>query len=553
MESPLPRNRLIALPAIVVLLGMLISIGVFARVNADARRESSEHLAETGAALVRYAEVERLNAVGRAVATEGLFESSLEVTAEQFTHFAETIRKVNGTGIAYAPRVLAADFDLFVAEARQEFQTYAVRDTDFERITAQPGGVYWPLLYTWGMSKVGFARGFDFGSDAIISEAIETSLLTGQPAASVFLTLPGEDQPSDFAIVTVVGPEDDPDGIAVVTLPLAELLNQRIHDVLGLQATVTLSQTAVNGLDEADPDQSLWVGSTTIQGQPLSITIDSNKPIAESSIAPWLLGLGIGSSALLGWADYGRRKRAALSQRLISLEQALADKDRFLASISHAVRTPMTAVVGALEILNDDQTQLEPSLRATLLRDARVSALDLERMTDDYLTAARISSGAITLKSHLIDLDTLITRIVDSTDIPNGLTISVEPLGRCHGDMRRVQHIVRNLVRNAIQHALTTITIRSHTTSKALNVEFINDGQPIPAEVASIMFTPFAKGTVLGQPESIGLGLSVARDLARMMGGNLTHRDEGGQVTFELSMPLPQATSEIPTVAAAAS
>ena len=249
---------------------------------------------------------------------------------------------------------------------------------------------------------------------------------------------------------------------------------------------------------------------------------------------------------------YGRRRRAALGERLARLEQALADKDRFLASISHAVRTPMTAVVGALEILNDDQAKLEPSLRATLLRDARVSALDLERMTDDYLTTARISSGAITLKAHVIDLDSLVTRIVNSTDIPNGLTVTVEPLGRCCGDMQRVQHIVRNLIRNAIQHSLTTITVRSRSSSKVLNVEFINDGQPIPAEIAEVMFTPFGKGTVLGQPESIGLGLSVARDLARMMGGDLTYRCTDGLVIFELTMPLPGVTAELPAPVAKA-
>ena len=87
---------------------------------------------------------------------------------------------------------------------------------------------------------------------------------------------------------------------------------------------------------------------------------------------------------------------------------------------------------------------------------------------------------------------------MNSTDVPNGLTVTVEPLGRCCGDMQRVQHIVRNLIRNAIQHSLTTITVRSRSSSRVLNVDFINDGQPIPAEIAEVMFTPFAKGTILG-------------------------------------------------------
>ena len=233
-----------ALPAIVVLLGVLVSVGVFVRVNTDSRLESAENLAETGAALVRYAEMERKDAVEQAVATEGLFESSEEVTDDEFTHFAETIRKENGTGVAFAPRVTAAEFDRFVAEARGEFPTFAIRDTEFDTITAEDDGVYWPLLYKWGMSEAGFGRGFDFASDPAISQAIQASLETGQPAASQLLTLPGDDEPGEFVIVTVVGSEQLPDGIAVVTLPLDELLNDRIHVLLGLRATVTLTSIA---------------------------------------------------------------------------------------------------------------------------------------------------------------------------------------------------------------------------------------------------------------------------------------------------------------------
>jgi hypothetical protein len=96
---------------------------------------------------------------------------------------------------------------------------------------------------------------------------------------------------------------------------------------------------------------------------------------------------------------------------------------------------------------------------------------------------------------------------------------------------------MRNLLRNADRFALSEIEIRAVKTPGFVAVEILNDGEPIATAVAAKLFEPFVKVSQPGQPDSIGLGLSVSRDLARRMGGDLIYSNAGGRVRFSLSLP----------------
>ena len=165
-----------------------------------------------------------------------------------------------------------------------------------------------------------------------------------------------------------------------------------------------------------------------------------------------------------------------MRRRLKVLETTIAEKDNFLASVSHAIRTPMTSIVGALELLNDQRLPLEEGTRTDLLRDARISALDLEHLTENYLTGARVASGALTVKSTVVDLDLLTSRVLDSLDIPKRIVVTVEQLGKCQGDVLRIHQIIRNVLRNAGQHALSSIVVRVRLSHPFVVLQISNDG-----------------------------------------------------------------------------
>jgi signal transduction histidine kinase len=117
-----------------------------------------------------------------------------------------------------------------------------------------------------------------------------------------------------------------------------------------------------------------WTATVNLAGQLVGLQIEVNEEsVTIGSASLWLFGLGLAISLLTGWLILDRSRRRAMIQQLLNLEQALAEKDRFLASVSHESRTPLTAVVGALELLGRNTT-LGPEIRDMLLKDARVSA-----------------------------------------------------------------------------------------------------------------------------------------------------------------------------------
>jgi signal transduction histidine kinase len=256
-----------------------------------------------------------------------------------------------------------------------------------------------------------------------------------------------------------------------------------------------------------------------------------------------LLVLGIATSVLAAWLSHGVSRRRNLARELATLQATLAGKDRFLAGVSHELRTPLTAVVGNLELLAHQTIPMTQAERDRLVIDALDSAAELERLVDDHLTAARLSAGALTIRSEVVDLDPLVTRILDGLSLPPRLKVTCGALGSCLGDGLRVRQIVRNILRNAGRYASSEIEIRRRPGDERVIVDILNDGVPVSPSMADRLFQPFTGETVPGQPESIGLGLSVSRDLARRMGGDLDYTYSGDRACFSLELPTVAETN----------
>ena len=225
-----------------------------------------------------------------------------------------------------------------------------------------------------------------------------------------------------------------------------------------------------------------------------------------------------------------------MTRQVAALQRTLAEKDRFLASVSHELRTPLTAVVGIAEILASRINHFGKE-DGELIQDVRSSAQDLETLVEDHLTSARLTAGALTVKRDQVDIDVIVARAVATTDRPNRLSIRIGELGACTGDPMRVRQIVRNLLNNAYRYATSRVEIRANNTSDRTVIEVYNDGPPISTDVVGTLFEPFVKEQRPGQPESIGLGLSVSRKLAQRMGGDLVYTYADGVVKFSLSLP----------------
>ena len=534
------RGRHFPVPTAVVLVGVAISLAVYFSFEAAETAASTEQLANTGQGLVRVLEDLQAIALEQVLAIQAFYESSTIVTSEEFDHFVGIVGGPADNQLAYAHRVTDEGLEAFLALARTNRPEYSLSGGE-----VQLGSDRWLLLHSSAVDDVGYTPGFDFGSDPAIRRTIQSAFHNHSPVASSFVHIPGDDEAGDVVIVAPISQSGLPVGIALVTMTLDELLTERVSQLLGNGARLSLSDIGTVLDDSGRPGANRWVETVGVVGQEIRLTIDVAEEASTTSTSLWLLVFGIGTSILAGVLTYDRSRRRSMTHQVSDLQQTLAEKDRFLASVSHELRTPLTAVVGIIEILASRAGDLGEE-NAQLIRDVRISTQDLETVVEDHLTSARLTAGAITVNQDVVDLDVLVARAIAGTDRPDRLTIRIGELGTCRGDALRLRQIVRNIIRNAYRFAASEIEIRSNRTIDCTVLEILNDGPPISPQALRTLFEPFAKSSRPGQPEAIGLGLSVSHKLAQRMGGGLTYNYVDGKVKFTLSMPANVSVASSP-------
>jgi two-component system, sensor histidine kinase len=229
-----------------------------------------------------------------------------------------------------------------------------------------------------------------------------------------------------------------------------------------------------------------------------------------------------------------------LSRSRDEAELANRAKSDFLAKVSHEIRTPMNGVMVSLDLIHETSPDSEQRELADL---ARSSARSLLWMLNDLLDFSRIEAGKITLDSTLFNPRQLLTHMVElhgKRAQQKGLAIRCSiaedlPAELC-GDPLRLNQILLNLVDNAIKYTEQgeiEITLRFEEASPALTesgdpavwlrFEVADTGVGVPVEVASRIFEPFFQAELAGAGKNagVGLGLGIARQLARLMGGEL--------------------------------
>jgi len=539
------QARSLIVPAVIALLGIVGSYVVHDWLVEGAELEAAERLGDAGEELLQVAEDLEAIAVGQVLGIRGLFEASVVVTPGEFDHFVEVIGQTGVSGLAFAPRVSSEELKNFVVRTRTHQPSYELSGEGGPPDTSSLGKVHWPIVYR-SSDDGGFPTGFDLGSIPEVEETIQAALLAREPVASGFVALPGDDIGRNLLIVVPVRYEDELIGIGVRTLRLDEVLATRVDGLFG--SPVTLELFEAEGLESS---VSRWVPESwrrtlEVAGKRLVLLLVPAAAPEPGSTAPdLLLVLGIATSLLFAWLTHTATRRKAMSRELATMQETLAGKDRFLASVSHELRTPLTAVVGNLEILSSSRIFVSQRDRDSLVKDARDSALDLERLVDDHLTAARLSAGVLTIKSEPVDLDEVVARVVDGLNLPPRISIQCGELGSCTGDGLRVRQIIRNILRNASTYAVSEIVLGAVRRGTRVDLEILNDGDPVSSTMMDRLFEPFAGENSPGQPESIGLGLAISRDLARRMGGELSYSYQGSRVCFTLSLQADAPASNL--------
>jgi signal transduction histidine kinase/PleD family two-component response regulator len=249
-------------------------------------------------------------------------------------------------------------------------------------------------------------------------------------------------------------------------------------------------------------------------------------------------------------------------------EAATAAKSLYVATIGHELRTPIGAMLaGAVEL---ERTAKGPLLRphATLIADA---GRMMRTLLDDVLDHAKLEAGRMSIEAVPFDLRAMLAQTVrfwQSEARKKGLKLRVEGAAALpqwvEADPTRLRQIMNNLISNAVKftdHGSISLRMSawpSEDDSVAIRIQIIDTGAGMTAEQIGRLFAAFqqADKTVARNHGGTGLGLTISRQLARLMGGQLTAfsvQGEGSVFTLALTMPLaePQVVAPAPVQAPA--
>lgn len=220
------------------------------------------------------------------------------------------------------------------------------------------------------------------------------------------------------------------------------------------------------------------------------------------------------------------------------LQSALKAKDDLVAAVSHELRTPLTTIVGLSDELRHRFTSFDQEEVEALLDLICSQGADMAHLVDDLLVMARAESGHVHVDRAEVDLLQQVEAVTSqlSSDVPvtcRGRAVAV-------GDAFRIRQIVRNLLTNAVRYGGDRVEVLVSHDASTSELAVTDNGPGIPEEDRQRIFEPYERAHWReGLTQSVGLGLAVSRQLARLMGGDLTYSFEAGRSTFTLKLPAP--------------
>ena len=230
-------------------------------------------------------------------------------------------------------------------------------------------------------------------------------------------------------------------------------------------------------------------------------------------------------------------------------DQASQAKTRYVSNISHELRTPLNSILGYAQLLQEDPSM--PPHRAHAIQVILRGGEHLLSLIEGTLDVARIEAGKLTLDTKPLDLKRLVDEVAGMFELQaqaKGLQFGFEPPAlwpqAVRADDKRLRQILINLLGNAVKFtAQGRVTLRVQYGREMALFEVSDTGPGMsPAELDHV-FEPFARGAATRHQGTTGagLGLTIARMLTNLMGGEMTAQSVPGQGTsFRLRLFLPE-------------
>ena len=427
---------------------------------------------------------------------------------------------------------------------------------------------------------LGFSTGDTTRITTALSEIARNALEYGGGGTIEFV-IEGRALDREDLVIRVV---DEGDGIADVPAVLSAHFRSRTGMGIGIKGSLAL-------MDRFKITSAVGRGTTVVMAKTLPWSAkkfgagDVTRlvgELAETAQATPLGELQVQNQALLtalqeltqrqleierlGVTASQARDRAEAAQ--LVAERSLVVRERFMALTTHELRTPLNAITGYLELLETElATSLTPKQSDYFGRVHR-ACKHLLGVTNDFLDMAQGDAGRLKVARHdgaarhvMSEASTLVAPQATARDITVHLTETTDHVMYL-GDVDRIRQVLVNLLGNAVSFtprggsvALVAARIDQSPAGSPLSggpwcvIRVEDSGPGIPSDKLGHVFEPFVQLSSAGQVsrKGSGLGLTVSRQLALLMGGDLTAASTGQGAVFTLWLPEGHRRGETPT------
>ena len=343
-----------------------------------------------------------------------------------------------------------------------------------------------------------------------------------------------------------------PDGYS--TIDLAEAGNVRLltrplftGDREAGQVTVGQPLSSVEAAQSGVARAFLVAGSIAFVAALIAVVFvagRSTRPVRRMATVAGAVDAGELSTRMEpGGPVEARRLAESFNHMLDRLEEAFARQRAFTSDASHELRTPLTAIRGQIEVLSRSSQDASPEDVAATAAVVTREVDRMERLVDDMLLLAHLDEG-LAHDPKPTAVETLLADAVSG--LANGLERDLEvrtgPPGTVPADRDRITQVLRNLIRNSVEHTAPGGLINvaaSPGDNGAVEISVSDDGPGIPVADRERVFIRFHRVERARdrQTGGTGLGLAIARAIVEAHGGRIWADDapEGGaRITFEL-------------------